>query len=122
MAYPLRVRQSYSQPGLDALDGIDHDSHNEDKPEFDADDLALLQEAKQNPNKILTSRPVPLGYVSVACIIINRMIGKAVTNMTGNSANQQHFRNRHIQNAYHCNARDRECWYLDPLLAHRRHR
>jgi hypothetical protein len=61
---------------VDNMETLGHDSLDDDGPQFDQEDLILIGEARQDPNKVLTTRPIPLGYVSVACIIANRMIGK----------------------------------------------
>jgi hypothetical protein len=45
---------------------------------LDDDDLAILDEAEHDDSKVVTKSPVKayqLGYFSVFCIIINRMIG-----------------------------------------------
>lgn len=48
----------------------------------DADDLAIIAEAENDAEKVVTRslpRPHQLGYISVMCIIINKMIGKNPT-------------------------------------------
>lgn len=45
-----------------------------DGTEFTEEELLL---ANQSPNKIVTSRPATLGYLSMVFIIVNRMIGKS---------------------------------------------
>jgi hypothetical protein len=46
---------------------------------LDADDLAIIAEAENDAEKVVTKsppRPYQLGYISVFCIIVNKMIGK----------------------------------------------
>jgi hypothetical protein len=47
-------------------------------PELDAADLRDLQEAEQDPSRIISRLPreaARLGYFSTICLIFNRMIG-----------------------------------------------
>jgi hypothetical protein len=53
----------------------DNDSEN---IRLDDDDLAILDDAENDSNKVVTkppAKPFQLGYISVFCIIINKMIG-----------------------------------------------
>jgi len=53
-------------------------------PELDPDDLRELQEAQENPSKIIARLPseaARLGYFSSICLIFNRMIGKTSFHM-----------------------------------------
>jgi hypothetical protein len=46
---------------------------------FDADDLAIIAEAENDADKVVTKsppRPYQLGYTAVFCIVVNKMIGK----------------------------------------------
>lgn len=45
---------------------------------LDEDDLAILDDAEHDSSKVVTkspAKPYQLGFVSVFCIIINKMIG-----------------------------------------------
>jgi urease accessory protein UreE len=45
---------------------------------LDEDDLAIIEDAENDSSKVVTktpARPYQLGYISVFCIIINKMIG-----------------------------------------------
>ena len=45
---------------------------------LDEEDLAILDDAENDSNKVVTkppAKPFQLGYFSVFCIIINKMIG-----------------------------------------------
>jgi hypothetical protein len=45
---------------------------------LDYDDLAIIDEAEHDSTKVVTKspgKPFQLGYISVFCIIINKMIG-----------------------------------------------
>lgn len=45
---------------------------------LDDDDLAVIKDAENDHTKVVTKSPVKpyqLGYISVFCIIINKMIG-----------------------------------------------
>jgi hypothetical protein len=47
---------------------------------LDYNDLAAIEDAENDPTKVVTKPPVKpyqLGYISVFCIIINKMIGKS---------------------------------------------
>ncbi len=47
---------------------------------LDDDDLAFLQDAEHDSSKVVTkspAKPFQLGYISVFCIIVNKMIGKS---------------------------------------------
>ena len=41
-----------------------------------------LADAERSPNKIVTTRPASLGYVSIILIIVNRMVGTYKTSRT----------------------------------------
>jgi hypothetical protein len=46
---------------------------------LDADDLAIIAQAENDADKIVTKsppRPFQLGYTAIFCIIVNKMIGK----------------------------------------------
>lgn len=45
---------------------------------FTEDELARIERAKRASHTVVTTRPQSLGYVSIACIIINRMVGKCI--------------------------------------------
>jgi len=45
---------------------------------LDPADLAALQQADGDPSKIIVSTPTLLGYYSILCLVINRMIGKDI--------------------------------------------
>jgi hypothetical protein len=48
---------------------------------LDDDDLAIIEDAEQDDTKVVTKsppKPYRLGYISVYCIIVNKMIGKFV--------------------------------------------
>ncbi|KAH8593103.1 amino acid/polyamine transporter I [Bisporella sp. PMI_857] len=48
---------------------------------LDEDDLAIIQDAENDSTKVVTklpARPYQLGYISVFCIIINKMIGTGI--------------------------------------------
>lgn len=49
---------------------------------LDAEDLAMIAEAENDSEKVVTKsppRPFQLGYISVFSIIVNKMIGKSST-------------------------------------------
>jgi amino acid transporter len=80
MSFPMATYsnlEARTGEGMEAKH-TDHDSSEMDGPQFDTEDLILLNEARHDPKKILTTRPIPLGYLSVACIIANRMIGTGI--------------------------------------------
>jgi hypothetical protein len=46
---------------------------------LDEDDLAIIEDAENDSSKVVTktpARPYQLGYISVFCIIINKMVGE----------------------------------------------
>jgi hypothetical protein len=45
---------------------------------LDPVDLDALKEADEDPSKIILSTPTLLGYYSILCLVINRMIGKDI--------------------------------------------
>jgi hypothetical protein len=45
-------------------------------PHFNEEELSRLDRARRATHTIVTSRPQSLGYLSIACIIINRMVGQ----------------------------------------------
>lgn len=45
-------------------------------PLFNQEELARVEQARCASHTVVTSRPQSLGYLSIACIIINKMIGK----------------------------------------------
>jgi hypothetical protein len=52
---------------------------------LDAEDLAMIAEAENDSEKIVTKsppRPFQLGYISVFCISANKMIGKSSMQMS----------------------------------------
>lgn len=66
--------------------GEDYDVHvhnhppdNDSEIGLDDDDLAIIEDAEQDDTKVVTKsppRPYRLGWISVYCIIINKMIGQ----------------------------------------------
>lgn len=45
-------------------------------PLFNEEELGRLERARRATHTVVTSRPQSLGYLSIACIIINRMVGR----------------------------------------------
>jgi len=43
-----------------------------------------LANANRSPNKVVTTRPSSLGYVSIILIIVNRMVGTSILDMVSN--------------------------------------
>ena len=46
---------------------------------LDDEDLAIIAEAENDADKIVTKsppRPYQLGYISVFCIVVNKMVGR----------------------------------------------
>jgi hypothetical protein len=45
-------------------------------PLFNQEELARVERARTASRTVVTTRPQSLGYLSIACIIINRMVGQ----------------------------------------------
>ena len=45
-------------------------------PLFNEEELGRLKRARRATHTVVTSRPQSLGYLSIACIIVNRMVGQ----------------------------------------------
>lgn len=74
MAYP------FSQDHAAMVDD-NSQSNTEWSPDLDPNDLRELQEAEQDPTKIISELPkeaARMGYYSTICLIFNRMIGIVV--------------------------------------------
>lgn len=59
-----------------------HPQDNDSEIGLDDDDLAVIEDAENDSTKVVTkspAKPYQLGYISVFCIIINKMIGKALS-------------------------------------------
>ncbi|OAL26463.1 hypothetical protein AYO20_10131 [Fonsecaea nubica] len=50
----------------------------DDRPRFTEEELQKIQQARLQPRTVVTTRPPSLGYISIACIIINRMVGTGI--------------------------------------------
>jgi hypothetical protein len=49
---------------------------------IDDEDLAIIAQAENDAKKVVTKsppRPYQLGYISIFCIVVNKMIGKMWT-------------------------------------------
>ncbi len=60
--------------------GTESEFNPEWSPDLDPDDLRELQEAEQDPSKIIAKLPresARLGYYSTVCLLFNRMIGRS---------------------------------------------
>ncbi|OAL26972.1 hypothetical protein AYO22_03916 [Fonsecaea multimorphosa] len=57
----------------------------DDRPRFTAEELEKIHQAKSQPRTVVTTRPTSLGYISIACIIINRMVVAHGTHSVGYS-------------------------------------
>ncbi|OAP58286.1 hypothetical protein AYL99_07376 [Fonsecaea erecta] len=57
---------------------MENDDAVDDRPMFTAEELEKIAQARQQPNSVVTTRPPSLGYTSIACIIVNRMVGTGI--------------------------------------------
>lgn len=107
-----------------ARDDFDIDIHprdNDSEIGLDDDDLAVIEDAENDSTKVVTKsprKPYQLGYVSVFCIIINKMIGRSAFSCTP-SPRSSLPRNRNLRYALSNNARHEIGRLYSHLLAAR---
>ncbi|KIW96185.1 uncharacterized protein Z519_03252 [Cladophialophora bantiana CBS 173.52] len=49
-----------------------------ERPRFTEEEMEKIRQARVQPRTVVTTRPTSLGYLSIACIIINRMVGTGI--------------------------------------------